>query len=71
MDQSDTVKLEEYIWKHLLKKIQLPICLFLNPILVGGIFTLGAIYRVKSPQSRGKLGGMVYLNTSWDIYDRT
>ena len=44
-------------------------CIFVNPIWGGGIFTLSAIYRGKSPQSRGKVGAMVYQNLSWDICD--
>ena len=44
-----------------------------NPILGGGggKFTLSALYRVKSPESRHKVGVMGYQNSSWDICDLT
>ena len=42
----------------------------LNPILNGGgIFTLSAIYRLKSPESGYKGGVKWYQNSSWDIWD--
>ena len=45
----------------------------LNPILGGGKdkFTLSAIYRVKSPESRGKVGVIACQNLSSDILDLT
>ena len=45
-----------------------------NPILGevgGGKFTLSALYRVKSPESRHEVGVMGYQNSSWDICDLT
>ena len=53
-------------------------CLFLhtyiptfNPILGrgGGQIYLSALYRLKSPESRHKVGVMGYQNSSWDICD--
>ena len=38
----------------------------LNPI-----FTLSALYRVKSPEYSHKVGVMGYQNSSWDICDLT
>ena len=43
----------------------------LNPIWGGGKFTLSALYRVKSPESRHEVGVMGYQNSSWDICDLT
>ena len=43
-----------------------------NPILGGGgKFTLSALYRVKSSESRHEVGVMGYQNSSWDICDLT
>ena len=37
---------------------------------VGGIFTLSAIYRLKSPELGYKVGVKRYQNSSWDIWSR-
>ena len=47
---------------------------WLNPILGeagGSKFTSSAIYHIKSPESRHKLGIMGYQNSSWDTCDLT
>ena len=42
-----------------------------KPILGGPEFTLSALHRVKSPESRQKVGVIEYQNSSWDLCDLT
>ena len=42
-----------------------------KPIIGGPKFNLSALYHVKSPVSRQKVGVMEYQNSSWDLCDLT
>ena len=43
-----------------------------SPILAGGdTLTLSALYRIKSPEFRQKVGVMGYQNSSWNTCDLT
>ena len=69
----DNSSLHPHTKKHVqfLPKTDIMCLEILSILKGGGKFTLSALYRLKSPESRHKIGVMGYQNSSWDICDLT